>query len=157
MAATASASHGSGMAPAVEHGFGTALSGKRPNPAALDNRGRPAAGPYQYPPEAWSPDDYDGVALATDGADLTSLPSVHAVYLYHSDAANRFGQFAAMFQRDARRASEMLNSLYGRGIRFDERLGADGATRYLDITVVKSRYTNAQLGSASHSSRVTHL
>src|SRR5687767_9498178 len=104
-----------------------------------------AAGPYQVPPQPWAPSDYDGVAVSADAADLTSLPTIHAVYLYPSDAPNRFGQFAAMFQRDARRASDMLASLYGRGLRWDERLGSDGSTRYLDVTVVKSVYTTAQL------------
>ena len=126
----------------------------RPNPAALDNRGKPAAGPFQTPPEPWSPADYDGLALSQDAADLTTLPSVHAVYVYPSDGANRFAQFAAMFQRDARRASDTLTSLYGRGLRFDERLGADGATRYLDISVIKSRYTAARLGGDSQFSLV---
>jgi hypothetical protein len=134
--------------------FGPPLAATGPNPAALDDRGKPAAGPYQDPPEPWSPSDYDGAALSADAADLTALPTIHAAYLYPSDAPSRFSQFAAMFQRDARRASDLLTSLYGRGLRWDERLGSDGTTRYLDITVVKSRYTSAQLGADTQFSLV---
>jgi hypothetical protein len=140
--------------PAFGPFFGPLLAAKGPNPAALDGRGVPAAGPYQVPPAPWSPGDYDGAALAADAADLTSLPAIHAVYLYPSDAPSRFAQLAAMFQRDARRASDLLTSLYGRGLRWDERLGSDGATRYLDITVVKSIYTSAQLGAGTQFSLV---
>src|SRR5687767_4171531 len=71
------------------------------------------------PEEPWSASQYDGQVWTTDAPDLAPsarLPTVHAVYLYPSDGPNRFAQFAAMFQRDARRASSVLNTLYGRGI-----------------------------------------
>ena len=99
------------------------------------------------PAPPWSPADYDGKALTTDAPDLTTLPTFHTVYIYPADGVNRFSQFAAMFQRDARAASNVLTTLYGRAIRFDERLGDDGATRYLDITVLQSSHTAAELAA----------
>lgn len=92
----------------------------------------------------WSPDEYDGAVFTQDAPDLTSLPTVHAVYIVGWDAPNRFTELAAMFQADARQASERQHELYGRHIRFDERLGTDGR-RYVDITVVVSQYTTGQL------------
>ena len=129
-----------------------------PDGLELDVRGRgPAAGvpaaTYAVDaPAPWNAADYDGLAPTTDQADLTELHSFHAVYVYPADRASRFGQFAAMFQADARDASALLTTLYGRGIRFDERAGAGGP--YLDITVVKSRYKYRQLSGSNQFSLV---
>ena len=103
---------------------------------------------------AWDPSQYDGVTLASDAPDVTTLPTVHAVYVYPSDASSRFLKFAAMFQRDARRASTMLDTSVARAIRWDERNGA--AARYLDVTVVKSKYTAKRLASNQQFSLVTN-
>jgi hypothetical protein len=100
--------------------------------------------PVQSP--AWDPSQYDGELRSADAPDLTALPTVHAVYVYPSDGRSRFLQFAAMFQRDARRASAILDTSVGRAIRWDERYNA--GTRYLDITVVKSKSTLKRLGSS---------
>lgn len=95
---------------------------------------------------AWDPSQYDGQLRTTDAPDLTTLPTVHAVYVYPSDGRSRFLQFAAMFQRDARRASAMLDTSVARAIRWDERDNA--GARYLDVTVVKSKYTAKRLSSS---------
>jgi hypothetical protein len=102
----------------------------------------------------WDPSQYDGVALTADAPDPTTLPTVHAVYLYPSDAPNRFGQYAAMFQRDARRASGFLEDSFGRAIRWDERIGSDGMTPYLDISVIRSKYPTKRLGGGQQFSLV---
>jgi hypothetical protein len=92
---------------------------------------------------AWEPSQYDGAIRTSDAPDVTTLPTVHAVYVYSSDVSSRFLQFAAMFQRDARHASTMLDASVARAIRWDERDSANG--RYLDVTVVKSQYTAKRL------------
>jgi hypothetical protein len=102
----------------------------------------------------WDPSQYDGVALAADAPDATTLPTVHAVYLYPSDGTNRFPQYAAMFQRDSRRASAFLEDSFGRAIRWDERVGGDGVTPYLDISVIRSKYTTRKLSSGQQFSLV---
>ena len=113
-----------------------------PDPKDLDSRGRvEAAAPYAVDAKpAWSASQYDGQAFATDQPDLTAEPTFHALYVYPSDRAGRFAQFAAMFQADAAQASQRLAGLYGRGLRFDYRAGG-----YLDITVVRSAKTNSKL------------
>jgi hypothetical protein len=92
----------------------------------------------------WVASEYDGQQFTADAPDLTTLPQIHAIYLYPSDATNRFASFAAMFQADARQASDLYRRMFGRGLRLDERRGTDG-NRYLDITVVRSTRTTKQL------------
>jgi hypothetical protein len=108
----------------------------------------------QAPP--WDPSQYDGQVSTADSTDLTALPTVHAVYIYPSDASSRFQTFAAMFQRDARRASTMLDTSVAYAIRWDERLGtgSNASTRYLDITVVKSKYNAKRLNGSQQFSLV---
>ena len=88
----------------------------------------------------WSPGQYDGSAFTTDQPDVTTEPTFHAFYVYPSDRASRFSTWAAMFQADAKQASDRLGNLYGRGLRFDYRTGG-----FLDITVVRSTKTYAEL------------
>ena len=124
-----------------------------PDGKILDPRGKVPAAPYDVDAHApWSASQYDGRAFTSDHQDLTTLPTVHAVYMYPSDGANRFAQFAAMFQADAYDASRLLG--YGRAVRWDERLGADGVTRYLDITVVRSSNRARKLGGSNQFSLV---
>jgi hypothetical protein len=109
---------------------------------------------WSLPP--WSATQYDGLAPSTDAPDLTTLPTVHAIYLYPGDAPSRFVQLAAKIQRDARQASWFLEASFGRAIRWDERLGtgANSETRYLDISVVKSKYATKRLGSGQQFSLI---
>ena len=108
----------------------------------------PTATRYDVDAQApWAASEYDGVQFQSDAPDNTTLPSIHAIYVHPTDAPNRFGQFAAMFQADARQASERFTTLYGRALRLDERLG-DNGTPYLDITVVRSTYKAKDLSSS---------
>jgi hypothetical protein len=101
------------------------------------------------PAAAWTAGDYDGVVNTRDAADVTSLPTIHPVYLYGKDATSRFSTYAPMFQAEDRRASSNLDTATGMGFRWDLRQGANGV-KYDDITVVHaSRYTTAQLSSTS--------
>jgi len=131
-----------------------------PDGVDLDSRGRgrvgaPAAVYEVDAPAPWSASEYDGAVHTTDQPDLTTLATFHAIYLHPADSKSRFPQFAAMFQADARQASSLLATLYGRGIRLDERAGAGGA-RYLDITVVRSRYRARQLSGGNQFSLVAN-
>ena len=119
-----------------------------PDRKTLDPRPKAPAATYDVDTHAaWSAADHDGQAFSTDQPDTTSLPTVHAVYMYPSDGQNRFSKFAAMFQADARDASRLLG--YGRQVRWDERIGADGTTRYLDITVIRSSQRTNKLGGSN--------
>ena len=135
-----------GLSEAATHG---------PDPLSLDRRGRPpAAAPYEVDAHAaWHPSQWDGASFTTDQADLTSLPTFHAIYVYPKDKASRFGQFAAMFQADARDTARLLG--YEHALRFDDRLGSDGTTRYLDITVMRSAYNAKRLGGGNQFSLVS--
>lgn len=134
---------------AVQHTHG-------PDGLELDRRGRPP-GAQTYAVDAaapWSAADYDGLAPTTDQPDgaRAGLPMFHAIYLYPADRPNypasRFSTYAPMFQADARDASKLLETLYGRAMRFDERASTAG-TAMLDITVVKSQYRSAQLAGTN--------
>lgn len=98
-------------------------------------------------PAPWSPKDYDGVQLTVDAPDLTELPTVHGVYVLPSDAPNRFGQFAAHFQAEHRRASRFLTNATGMAFRWDERKSRDGR-RLHDITVVRSAFPSSLMSLA---------
>lgn len=115
-----------------------------PDGIELDRRGRvSAAEPFEVDAHAaWNAGQYDGAANTVDVKPdaYGLLAQVHAVYVYPSDRASRFSTYAAMFQADARQASKLLADNYGYGVRFDERAGG-----YLDITVVRSKYSYRQL------------
>ncbi len=122
--------------------------------ASSASAGRLVPSSWALPP--WSASQYDGLAPTTDQPDLTSLPSIHAIYLYPSDAPSRFGQLAAKIQRDARQASWFLEASFGRALRWDERFGTgpSSGTRDLDISVVRSKNTTKRLGSGQQFSLV---
>lgn len=93
-------------------------------------------------PAPWSKKDYDGLQLEEDAPDLTDLPTVHGVYVVPSDGPNRFGEFAAYFQAEQRRASRFLTNATGMAFRWDERRSRDGR-RLHDITVVRSPFPSS--------------
>lgn len=136
--------------------------GHGPDGLALYRPGRPSANhPYEVDhPAAWDPAQYDGKAFSTDQPDLLNGPTVHAIYLYPSNVSSRFATFAAMFQADAAQASNLVEGLYGTGVRFDMRKGdptsknTDGV--FLDITVVKSKHNAKQLGGGRQFNLVRH-
>src|SRR3954463_560698 len=67
----------------------------------------------------------------------------HAVYMVAADAPNRFAGLAASLQTDAFQASALLESSYGRAIRFD--IGISCGPQYLDISVVRLPQSRAQM------------
>src|SRR3954462_1998422 len=60
-------------------------------------------------------------------------------------APDRFRSLATSMQTDAFQASSLLESSYGRAIRFD--IGTSCGPRYLDISVVRIPETSAELAS----------
>ena len=145
---TALSSGGSAHHVLPEHSHGLTPHTHGPDRKTLDPRAKAAAAPYEVDEHAaWAASQYDGRSFTTDQPDTTTLPTVHAVYMYPSDKPNRFAQFAAMFQADARDASRLLG--YGHAVRWDERVGADGVTRFLDITVIRSSQRANKLGGAN--------
>jgi hypothetical protein len=77
----------------------------------------------------------------------------HAVYMLAADSTNRFGSIATTLQNDAFQASALLETSYGRAIRFD--LGTSCGPQYLDITVVRMPQTSAQMAALARSSNGT--
>ena len=67
----------------------------------------------------------------------------HAVYMVPFDGSDRFSQFATSIQSDAFQASALLETSYGRAIRYD--MGTSCGPQYLDITAVRMPQTSAQL------------
>jgi hypothetical protein len=78
----------------------------------------------------------------------------HAVYMLAADSPNRFGQLATTLQSDAFQASALLETSYGRAIRFD--IGTSCGPEYLDISVVRMPQTSAQMASLARSSNGTY-
>jgi hypothetical protein len=77
----------------------------------------------------------------------------HAVYMLPSDGPDRFSSMATSMQTDAFQASSLLESSYGRAIRFD--IGTSCGPQYLDISVVRMPETTAQLAALAHGSSGT--
>jgi hypothetical protein len=123
-----------------------------PDGLQLDGHGAtPSAEVYAVDERpAWNASEYDGAVNARDVADLTTLPTFHAVYMYPTDKPSRFAEFAAMFQADAKQANDRLGAMYGRGVRFDYRAGG-----FLDISVVKSKANSKKIGSGNQFSVVS--
>ena len=137
-----------GQARARTHGpDGTSIEhGRRRGPK---KPGAPAAYYSVDDTPAWSASEYDANAFTADQPDVTAEPTFHTFYVYPSDRSSRFSSYAAMFQADAKQASQRLGGLYGRGVRFDYRAGG-----YLDITVVRSTMTYAELSDVEQFGRV---
>jgi hypothetical protein len=84
-------------------------------------------------PEAWC-----GAQRATDDTAhelANGTNSYHAIYALPQDSVNRFATVASTLQADAFEASELLERLYRRAIRFD--MGTNCGPQYLDISVVR--------------------
>ncbi len=141
---------------AGDHGHGAAQKHRShgPDGIALDRQDLVAA-PFAADAEVpWASPEYDGAAYTSDRPDVAGragLAMVHAIYVYAREMSSRFPTFGAMFQADMRDASRLLQTQYGRGIRFDERPDTRGGGRptVVDVTVVHSRYRSAQLGAAN--------
>src|SRR3954452_3891420 len=77
----------------------------------------------------------------------------HAVYMIAADGTDRFGALASGMQRDAFQGSALLETGYGRAIRFD--IGTSCGPQYLDISVVRMPQTSAQLTAAARTGNGT--
>ncbi|MEA2468462.1 MAG: hypothetical protein QOJ57_2588 [Thermoleophilaceae bacterium] len=77
----------------------------------------------------------------------------HAVYMLSADAPNRFAALATTMQTDALQASSLLESSYGRAIRFD--IGTSCGPSYLDISVVRMTQTSAEMTALARTSNGT--
>jgi hypothetical protein len=126
------------------------------HPDGLDldarGRGRPGAAAITYDVDAhasWEPGQWTGVVSDKDQADATSGAQFHAIYMYPSGSTSRFGQFASMFQADARDAANRLFNQYGRSTRWDNQTNGN-----LDITVLKSSSNAKRLSSGNQFSLV---
>jgi hypothetical protein len=114
------------------------------DPAAID------AGPKAPVLAKRLPSSWCGPERATDDtADelANGAYKEHAIYMVPSDGPDRFGQFAGSIEANAFDASALLETSYGRAIRFD--LGTSCGPQYLDITVVRMPYTTAQVAAAA--------
>jgi hypothetical protein len=114
-----------------------------PDPAAVAGGG-PAG--LRAAKVARSEVDWCGTERSTDdGANETANGAFkyHAVYMLPADGSDRFSSFASTLQSDAFGASGLLETQYGRAIRFD--MGTDCGPQYLDISVVRMPQTTAQL------------
>lgn len=141
-----------------------------PDSLALDPRAPGAAGPYSVDDHAsWKACEYDVAAKTSDAPDLAGLvglPQVHAIYVLPAKTKSRFGQFAAMFQADARQSSALVQT-FGRDVRWDLRpagtfaipdaqCAGDRRTTVLDITVFQSKYNARQLAASNQFTLVSN-
>jgi hypothetical protein len=115
-----------------------------PDPSSVGNGHEP--GLDRLAKVARGPAEWCGVQRSDDDAVNETANGgykYHAVYMVASDGTDRFGQFAPAIQSDALAASALLETQYGRAIRFD--MGTDCGPAYLDITFVRMALSTSQL------------
>src|SRR3954466_7376754 len=94
-------------------------------------------------PSAWCGDESSSDNLVNE---VDNGPfRYHGVYMVAADAPDRFGVLATSMQTDAFQASSLLESSYGRAIRFD--IGTSCGPQFLDISVVRMAETSAQMAA----------
>jgi hypothetical protein len=148
------------LAPASAHGFVGAPLTHGPDPAAVARGPEAVAAPLgalgkraaKQVPSAWcgTETSSDDVLDEVDNGAFR----YHAIYMVAADGADRFAQLATSMQRDAFQASSLLETSYGRAIRFD--LGTSCGPRYLDISVVRMPQTTAQLDALARTPSGTY-
>src|SRR3954464_8050019 len=121
-----------------------------PDPAAVAAGAEAPAVPAHAKPRAAKlvPSAWCGTESSSDDLvnELDNGPfRYHGVYMLAADAPDRFGALARSMQTDAFQASSLLESSYGRAIRFD--IGTSCGPQYLDISAVRMAETSAQLAS----------
>jgi hypothetical protein len=77
----------------------------------------------------------------------------HAVYAYPADGESRLRAHVDAIQTDAFQASALLESQYGRALRFD--MGTSCGQQYLDVSALRLPQTSAELAHVSHSPEAT--
>src|SRR3954447_342733 len=121
-----------------------------PDPAAVAAGAEAPAVPVHAKPRAAKlvPSAWCGTESSSDNLvnEVDNGPfRYHGVYMVAADAPDRFGVLATSMQTDAFQASSLLESSYGRAIRFD--IGTSCGPQYLDISVVRMAESSAQLAS----------
>ncbi len=152
-----------GLAPAGAHGYAGAVGAPLthgPDPAAVARGPEPAAAPQgalgkraaKLVPSSWCGTETgaDDVLHEVDNG----VYRYHAVYMVAADGADRFTKLATAMQTDAFQASSLLETSYGRAIRFD--LGTSCGPQYLDISVVRMPQTTAQLSALARTPNGTY-
>src|SRR3954451_8773469 len=150
-AAAAPSAHAAGVGAPLTHG---------PDPLAVARGSESAAAPVgalgkrvaKLVPSTWC-----GTETSTDNA-VNEVDNgafrYHAIYMIAADGADRFAQRATGMQTDAFQASSLLETSYGRAIRFD--LGTSCGPQYLDISVVRMPQTSAQLSALARTPNGTY-
>jgi hypothetical protein len=115
-------------------------AGAEAQPPGYAKRGFARKIPAQWCGEQRSTDD-------TANETANGAYKYRAVYMVPADRADRFAQFATAIQTDALQASALLETSYGRAIRFD--MGTSCGPQYLDISFVRMPQTSAQLQAAA--------
>jgi hypothetical protein len=153
-----------GLAPASAHAFVGAPLTHGPDPAAVARGPEAVAAPSgalgkraakraaKRVPSAWcgTETSSDDVLDEVDNGTFR----YHAIYMIAADGADRFAKFATRMQTDAFQASSLLETSYGRAIRFD--LGTSCGPQYLDISVVRVPQTSAQLAALARTPSGTY-
>jgi Thrombospondin type 3 repeat len=135
------------------HGADPVAVDRGPEAAAPSggSKGKPLAGPARERASATTsaarlPTSWCGDELGSDDV-AHELPNgeyrYHAVYAYASDSPSRFHSVASTIQTDAFQASALLESSYGRALRFD--MGTSCGPQYLDVTSLRLPHTTAEL------------
>src|SRR4051794_30675280 len=148
------------LAPASAQAFVGAPLTHGPDPAAVARGPESVAAPLgalgkraaKRVPSAWcgTETNSDDVLDEVDNGAYR----YHAIYMIASDGADRFAKFATTMQTDAFQASSLLETSYGRAIRFD--LGTSCGPQYLDISVVRMPQTSAQLRALARTGSGTY-
>jgi hypothetical protein len=119
-------------------------------PAPTTGNAKPSLGlsPREAAAKQQLPSSWCGTERSTDDTS-SELPNgefrYHAVYMLPADGTNRFASVANTLQTDAFQASALLETSYGRAIRYD--MGTNCGQQYLDISVVRMPQTRAQLAT----------
>src|SRR3954468_4946733 len=121
-----------------------------PDPASVAAGGEAPAVPAHAKPRAAKlvPSAWCGTESSSDNLvnEVDNGPfRYHGVYMVAADAPDRFGALATSMQTDAFQASSLLESSYGRAIRFD--IGTSCGPQYLDISIVRLPETSAQMAA----------
>jgi Thrombospondin type 3 repeat len=137
-------------------------AGHGPDPVTVDrgpeapapaggSKGKPLAGAARERSSAIAsaarlPTTWCGEERSSDDRDH-ELPNgeyrYHAIYAYASDSPSRFDAVASTIQTDAFQASALLESSYGRALRYD--MGTSCGPQYLDVTALRLSHTTAEL------------
>jgi hypothetical protein len=127
----------------ITHGPDPAAVAAGTEAPAVPVRAKRRAAAAKLVPSAWC-----GAESAADNLvnEVDNGPfRYHGVYMVAADAPDRLAALATSMQTDAFQASSLLESSYGRAIRFD--IGTSCGPQYLDISVVRLPETSAEMAA----------